>query len=207
MLIASKLIFNNLDAIHFGKTAFVNGGSNLAVVKMRDAVFCEVSVSYVYASPETWEKYTLSCDELGWNKRSLLTQLLHSFGSRELAYYQKAAEMDAIARGYPSHEGEHYERLRDWKELPRYTGSHPPFERSPLADIPEIPTNTPRYSFRAIRCSGRNSVILHLATIIERSNIPQTLSRIMLWHYSQYWEKGYTQQLKADNQSTLSPKL
>ena len=183
--------------------------SNLSVSTGRlIAVFCEVTVSYVYGSPDIWEKYQKTCDELGWNKKTLLTQLLHSYGSKELTYYQKAAEMDAVARGFSSHQGEYYRLLRDWKELPRYTQSQPPFERSPLADIPDIPTNAEgRRSFRSIRCSGRNSAILHLATIIERSNVPQTLSRIMVWHYSRYWDKSYLQQLEADRQETLNPSL
>lgn len=172
------------------------------------AVFCEVSVSYVYGSRETWEKYDRACDELGWNKKTLLTQLLHSYGSKELVYYQTAAEMDAVARGFASHQGEHYQLLRDWGELPRYTGSQPPFERSPLAEIPDVPNGAAgRRSFRSIRCSGRNSAILHLATIVERSNIPQTLSRIMLWHFERYWHPSYIAQLKADQQLTIKPEL
>jgi hypothetical protein len=170
------------------------------------AVFCEVSVSYVYGSPETWERYDSACDELGWHKKTLLTQLLHSYGSKELAYYQGAAAMDALSRGFPSHQGEHYLLLRDWGEMPRYTGSQPPFERSPLADIPDVPNGAVgRRSFRSIRCSGRNSAILHLATIVERSNIPQTLSRIMLWHFERYWHEGYIKQLESDRQLTLTP--
>ncbi|WP_430714950.1 hypothetical protein [Nodosilinea sp. AN01ver1] len=171
-------------------------------------MFCEVSVSYVYGSPETWEKYDQACNELGWNKKTLLTQLLHSYGAKELAYYQRAAEMDALARGFSSHKGEHYRLLRDWGELPRYADSQPPFERSPLADIPDIPTGAAgRRSFRSIRCSGRNSAILHLATIVERSNIPQTLSRIMLWHFNRYWHPGYISQLEADSQLTINPEF
>ena len=172
------------------------------------AVFCEVSVSYVYGSPETWARYDSACEELGWHKKTLLTQLLHSYGSRELAYYQKAAEMDAIARGFGSHRGDHYRLLRDWGELPRYVASQPPFERSPLADIPDVPNGKEgRRSFRSIRCSGRNSAILHLATIVERSNIPQTLSRIMLWHFTHYWPEGYAKQIESDRQLTMKPEL
>lgn len=170
------------------------------------AVYCEVPVSYVYGSPETWERYDLACSELGWNKKTLLTQLLHSYGAKELAYYQQAAEMDATARGFESHQGEHYQLLRDWGDLPRYVNAQPPFERSPLADIPDIPTGAAgRRSFRSIRCSGRNSAILHLATIVERSNVPQTISRIMLWHFERYWHPGYVNQIAADQQLTIDP--
>lgn len=169
-------------------------------------VFCEVKVSYVYADSETWARYMLSCDELGWSKSTLLTQLLHSFGSVSLDYYQESAEMDAIARGFETSKGEHYNLLRDWAEMPRYTRTQPAFKQSPLADIPDVETSTQnRKSFNYIRCSGRNSTILHLATIIERSNVPQTLSRIMLWHFNRYWDKGYLHQLEADKQQTLNP--
>jgi hypothetical protein len=171
-------------------------------------VFCEVTVSYIYGSPKTWEMYEASCKELGWNRKTLLTQLLHSFGSRHLAYYQEAAEMDAIARGFDSHKGEHYQLLRDWGDLPQYVGSQPPFRPSPLVNIPPVPTTKEgRKSFRSINCSGRNSAILHLATIIERSNVPQTMSRIMLWHFSEYWGRGYITQLESDQQQTLNPDL
>jgi hypothetical protein len=171
-------------------------------------VYCEVTVSYVYATPHTWEQYTEACEELGWNRKSLLTQILHSYGGANLDYYREAAEMDAIARGFEGHKGEHYRLLRNWGELPRYVGTQPAFERSPLADIPEVSTQAgDRRSFVSIRCSGRNSAILHLATVIERSNVPQTLSRIMLWHFGRYWGKGYALQLESDQQETLSPEI
>ncbi|MEM1307944.1 MAG: hypothetical protein AAGF98_00330 [Cyanobacteria bacterium P01_H01_bin.153] len=171
-------------------------------------VFREVTTSYVYASAETWAKYDYACQELGWQKKTLLTQLLHSYGSAELAYYREAAEMDAVARGFEGHQGEHYQLLRDWSELPKYAAAQPPFNPSPLASIPDVATDAAgRRSFSSIRCSGRNSAILHLATIIERANVPQTLSRIMLWHFDRYWEKGYLYQLEADKQQTLSPKF
>ena len=175
---------------------------------MATPVFVEVKVSYVYASGETWKMYTQSCDELGWHKKALLTQLLHSYGCFALAYYQEAAEMDALARGFSSHRGEHYRTLRDWVEMPRYVTSQPPFKPSPLADIHSIEANTAsRRAFSSIRCSGRNSAILHLATIIERSNIPQTLSRIMLWYFDRYWNNRYVLQLESDQQETISPHI
>lgn len=171
-------------------------------------MYCEVTVSYVYATSETWEKYIKACEELGWNRKSLLTQILHSYGGANLDYYREAAEMDAIARGFEGHQGEHYRLLRDWGELPRYVGTQPAFERSPLADIAELSMNaSDRRSFVSIRCSGRNSAILHLATVIERDNVPQTLSRIMLWHFNRYWVKGYLSQLQSDEQETLTPEI
>lgn len=183
--------------------------SNLSSeLKIPDTMACDVAVSYVYATAETWDKYTTACDELGWNKKNLLTQLLHSYGGACLDYYQRAAQMDAVARGFEGHRGEHYRLLRNWGELPRYTGTQPAFEPSPLADVPEIPASAEyRRRLGSISCSGRNSAILHLATIIERSNVPQTLSRIMLWHFDRYWDKGYASQLESDQQETLAPEI
>lgn len=186
-----------------------NFGDNLAIRSVGfESVYCEITVSYVYAASETWEKYTKACDELGWNKRNLLTQILHSYGGANLSYYREAASMDAIARGFKAHQGEHYQLLRNWGDLPRYVATQPAFERSPLADIPEVSAqSSDRRSFVSIRCSGRNSAILNLATIVERSNVPQTLSRIILWHFGRYWEKGYLIQLRSDEQETLTPEL
>mgnify|MGYP001792915614 CR=1 FL=1 len=183
-------------------------GNLASEVERLPVVACNVAVSYIYAIPDTWEKYIKACEELGWNKKTLLTQLLHSYGSVHLSYYQKAAEIDALARGFKGHQGEHYSLLRDWGELPRYTETQPAFERSPLVDIHEVSANAEyRRRIGSVNCSGRNSAILNLTTIVERSNLPQTLSRIMLWHFDHYWNRGYVLQLRSDEQETLTPEL
>jgi hypothetical protein len=184
-------------------------GCNLGLkMKRAKPVIVEPTVSYLYGSSETWERYDKACDEIGWKKKTLITQLLHSYGSVHLTYYQNAADMDAIARGFECHQGEHYQLLRDWQELPPYSGAQPAFEPSPLIDVPQVEISADnRRSFRSIQCSGKNSVILNLATIVERSNVPQTLSRIMLWHFDRYWDKSYALQLASDEQQTLSPSI
>lgn len=176
------------------------------VVIRGNKMYRRVTISAVYGLPSTWEKFDASCEELGWNKKTFLTQLLHSFGSRYIDYYREAAELDAIARGFESHCGDYYDLLSNWGDLPKYVQVQPPFTPSPLAEIPDIPTGKEnRRTFSYISCSGANSAILRIATIVERSSPPQTISRIMEWHYGEYWGKGYLRQIESDRQRRLDP--
>lgn len=137
----------------------------------------------------------------------MLTQLAHTYGKANLSYYQQAAELDAVARGFTQHKGEHYRRLRNWENLPPYQLERPSFDQSPLIAIPAPDVSLQRMSFTRFKCSGRNAAVLHLAMLIEQTNIQKLMTRILRWYYSRYWGDAYLSQLAADDQETLSPNM
>lgn len=135
----------------------------------------------------------------------MLSHIAHTFSAVHLTYYQQAAELDAVFRGFKQHKGEHYQLLRNWQTLPPYEVQRPHFPPSPLERVPDPDFSLERMSFTKFRCSGRDATVLHLAMLIERTNIQILMTRILRWYYSSYWESAYLIQLESDDQSTLSP--
>lgn len=171
--------------------------------------FKTVQISYIYSEPDVWPLYLQAIEVAGWRKSIILTQIVQTYGKVNLAYYQKAAELDAIARGFEHHQGTHYQMLANWQDLPAYKGNRPQFGSSPLETIPDPDTKSDyvkRQSFGQFRCSERNSVVLHLAMLIERQNIQIVMTRMMRWYYARYWHL-YGPQLAAAEQQTINPQL
>lgn len=166
--------------------------------------FKTVPISYVYAEPDVWTKYESAITVAGWRKAVILTQIAQTYGKVNLEYYQMLAELDAQARGFKEHQGEHFDLLSNWHELPPYQKSRPEYAPSPLATIPNPDSKLERRSFGQFRCSARNSAILHLAMLWEQSNIQVLMTRMMRWYYDRYWTL-YLPQLAAAEQHTMNP--
>lgn len=167
--------------------------------------FATIGLSYVYKEELPWERYQIACEASGWPKAIMLTQIVHTFGATQLKYYQAAAELDAKARGFEQHQGEHFRLLRDWEKLPPYKEARPTFDPSMLDAMPQPDSGLERASFSRFKCSARNSAILHLAVLIEQTNIQKVMTKLMRWYYTHYWDGRYTLQLAADEQATISP--
>lgn len=169
-------------------------------------MFTTIPINYVYMSSETQEKFKTAVNIAGWGKATILTQIVQTYGKVQLPYYQKVAELDAMARGFKQHQGEHYRLLSSWEELPSYTNDRPIFDPSPLAAIPNPDKSLKRHSFSQFRCSARNAAVLKLALIVEQSNVQIVMSKMFVWYYARYWDL-YRPQLEAMEQETISPLL
>ena len=169
--------------------------------------FSTISISYIYKDPAFWDRFELACNNAGWPKAIALTQVTHTFGKINLEYYQRAAEIDAKARGFAGHKGEHFSLLRDGDEMPPYVGDRPDYGQHPLGVLPDPDLKLSRSSLSRFKCSARNSALLRLAILIDRSNIQIAMTKLMRWYYSVYWEAMYVEQLAAEEQETLSPVL
>jgi hypothetical protein len=164
-----------------------------------------VKIGYVYAAKDVWKKYESAIDLVGWRKSVILTQLIQTYGKVNLKYYQRAAELDAAARGYDGHKGDHYCDLSSWAELRPYQRARPDYGASPLTFIAPVDTRTsPRKAFGQFRCSAQNSAVLRLAVIAEQSNVQIVMTKIMSWYYDHYWDL-YLPQMASEKQQTLSP--
>jgi len=169
--------------------------------------FKTIPISYIYAEPIYWERYETAREASGWSKATMLTQLAHTFGKVHLTYYQKAAELDAVARGYACHQGDHYDLLRNWDELPVYKGELPDFDKSPLQLMPDPDMSLERKSFTRFKCSGRNAAVLRMAMIVDRTNVQVLMTKILRWYYTNYWGNAYLSQIEANAQHTLNPDM
>ena len=142
-----------------------------------------------------------------WPQRLIPTQIAHCFGKRFLSYYQDAAEIDAIAKGFSQHQGEHYDLLSTWKKLPPYRNGRPDYSRSPLDNMASVDTTLERISFNGFKRSARNSTVFHLAYVIERESPQIVMSKLLTWYYENYWSSNYIEQIESERQRTLSPDM
>lgn len=171
-------------------------------------VYTEVPLSYIYVTPVVWnERYMVAVEEIGWNKRTLLSQVLASYCFAYRSYYQAAAQADALARGFDENGfSQYFDLCARWEDLPDYLGSRPEFELSPLSKVVDVGGEENRHSYNGLRTSALNSAILRVATFVERANAGKTVSRILQWHFDRYWGT-YQYQLLAAKQHTFSPTI
>lgn len=159
----------------------------------------DLRISYVFATPETWAKVELACSELGWSKASILKQMLHGFMAVDGAFYANAGKLDAAARGMS--EEDYFRTLRDLseKQLPRYLEGRPAFGKAPIDEIDLIPPNDEnRYRYNTISLSAYNCVLVKVAHIVDTGPLVQVVSRAIVKHLDDKWEKNYLPQIERD---------
>lgn len=160
----------------------------------------EIRINYIFADDPTWDKLMLACDELGWNKSTIVKQCLHGFFHRHGEFYAKAGMIDAEARGMS--EEEYFQTLRDRSEddLKRYRQGRPGFGASPIDDILPIPTEPAfKRSYNTIGLSAYNYVLLKVARIVDGGSMVQTISRTIVKHLNDHWEATYQPQIDRDH--------
>lgn len=160
----------------------------------------ELRINYIFADDPTWEKLMLACDELGWNKSTIVKQCLHGFLRRDRDFYSKAGLLDAEARGMKQED--YFRTLRDGSEddLDRYTAGRPGFGATPLDAIELVPQN-PEYkrAYNTIGLSAYNFVLLKVAKIVDGGSMVQVISRMIVKHFADNWETAYQPQIDRDH--------
>ena len=162
----------------------------------------EVRLNYILATSENWQRITLACDELGWNKSAIVKQMLHGFFRRDGKFYAEAGIMDAEARGLT--EEDYFNCLRDESEeaLRPYTGDRPLFGQSPIDATPPLPTDDSlKRKYNVIGLSAYNFVLLKVAKIVHRDSFVQVVSRMIVKHLNDNWEAVYQPQIDRDRTS------
>lgn len=170
-----------------------------------DESFQTIKIGHIYEMPEFWPLYEASMFITGWRKSLILSQWAQVYGKKAADYYGKAAELDAEARGLSL--DDHYDLLVSGDELPRYVGPQPAFEPSPIADISDPPTGTPRHSFGQFRCSSRTAALLRMAMIVDRLNVNILMTRLAVWYYPKYWGSNYEEQIASVEQKRICPDM
>ena len=169
-------------------------------------MFTTIPINYVYMDKSIQEKFKTAENIAKWGKGTILTQIAQTYGKVNLDYYAEAAELDAVARGFKQHQGEHFDLLSSWQDLPKYVESRPIFKPSPIAAIPIPDSSMPRVSFSRFHCSKRNAAVLKIALIVDNTNIQILMSQLFVWYYARYWDL-YKPQLEAVEQRCIKPDL
>lgn len=176
-----------------------------------NAVYVDLPLSYIHVEADIWEGYYLAAvNNLGWNKKGLLTQIAGAFCSKHQDFLLKCADIDAAARGLDADSEKFFDLYVDWSStLPAYTsGQYPSFPASPLANViePEKSMQT-RRGFANIRMSKLNAVLLRVLSCASlNAEAPELFSRLTKYHFSAYNQK-YDYQFAADEQRSIRPVL
>lgn len=164
----------------------------------------DVRLNYVLMTDETHQRFVAACDQLGWARKSLVQQCIQSFFTEHRPFYCNAAIADAEARGIK--QSEYYSLLRNGDEgnLPDYLKLRPSFGESPIATTPPVPTDTGnRRRYSIVTMGDFNYVLLKVAKLIENDSWAGITSRIVSWHFSNYWESVYLPQIAMDEKRTF----
>jgi len=160
----------------------------------------ELRINYIFADDPTWEKLMLACEELGWNKSTIVKQCLHGFFRRDGEFYAEAGVLDAQSRGM--REEEYFKTLRDKSEedLVRYLEGRPGFGKSPIDEIEPISTESAyKRKYNTIGLSAYNYVLLKVARIVDGGTMVQVVSRMIVKHLADNWETAYQIQIDRDH--------
>ncbi|MBE7380466.1 MAG: hypothetical protein F6J95_003515 [Leptolyngbya sp. SIO1E4] len=164
----------------------------------------DIRINYLYGNQTTWERFDLTCKQLGWANKSLMQHCIHAFFEEHQAFYSDAALKDAIARAMG--EADYYRTLRDATEedLSRYAQGRPGFGVTPLDKIPFIESeqNT-RRRYNVITLGNYTYVLLRVARIVDTGPMLQLVSRIFQQHFETCWTVKYQPQIERDQTCTF----
>lgn len=162
----------------------------------------EFRIAYVLLSDDDWAKLLEACDELGYDKSSIVKNALQGFFKRYRDFYVNAGLADAEARGISS--SQHFMILRDKAEedLPQYIKALPLFGQSPIDTIPPLPQDEKlRRKYNTIKLSAFNYVLLRVAHLVHRDSYPQMVGRMVRSHLQDNWVDAYLPQIERDKQN------
>ena len=171
----------------------------------------EILTSYLVLTPEVWEgKFQVILKEQGWSQTRFVNMAIADYFRENIDYYLKAAGLDAAARGYEGVQGPYYQDLLANDLRPWADGLRPDFPSSPLrriADAGEARKN--QHRLKQIRVSEYNAALLRLALEVDDLTMIQLTSKIVVWHFLEYWDSngGYQWQMAGSEQETLEPEL
>jgi hypothetical protein len=159
----------------------------------------EIRINYLFLNDESWSKLMLACDELGWNKSSIIKHCLNEFFQRHQEFYVRFGKMDAQARGMTQED--YFRVLRDRSEddLLPYVQRRPEFRDSPLDGIALVPQHESfKRKYNVIGLFSYNYVLLKVARIVAGTSMVQVVSRSIVKHLQDDWDTTYQPEIDRD---------
>lgn len=153
-------------------------------------------LNYLQWSEETAQRVERILELTGDSEKGFFGQVIRGYFKREHSYYVAALRMDAAARGLGEKEYASILISSGEKELPPYLKSRPLFPPSPIAAIGEVEGQKQQINY--VWLNKRNTCLFKVAQIVEDSEPPPLMSRLLVDHFNKHWEKTYLPQFKFE---------
>jgi hypothetical protein len=157
------------------------------------------NLTYYYVSPQDAERIDAFRECSGDSEKTLVTQFVRGWLSKNRDYYLGLARMDADARNLS---------FKEWGKFVVSTGMEPPLPGyqkeikgvppNPLQDIVVTP-DAFRKAINYISLGAQNIALLRVAIHYDRDNAIGFVSRIVREHLERNWEKLYEPQVLAED--------
>lgn len=166
--------------------------------EMSDSMAERFTLTYYYVSPQDSKRIEEFKNCSGDSEKTLITQYVRGWFSRNRDYYLNLARMDAEARGIS---------FRKWGEtvvregveaLPDYQQEIKDIPSNPLRDVALSP-DVIRKGINYIALGSQNLALLRVGILYDRDNAIGFVSRIVKEHLARNWDKLYAPQVEAEN--------
>jgi hypothetical protein len=167
-------------------------------IETSDLMAEKFTLTYYYVSPQDSKRIEDFKNCSGDSEKTLVTQYVRGWLSRNRDYYLELARMDANARGIP---------FRQWGEtvvkegieaLPAYKQEIKDIPPNPLRDIALSP-DAIRKGINYIALGRQNLALLRVGILYDRDNAIGFVSRIVREHLARNWDKLYAHQVEAED--------
>jgi hypothetical protein len=170
-------------------------------IEASDSMAEKFTLTYYYVSPQDAKRIEDFKDCSGDSEKTLVTQYVRGWLSKNRDYYLCLARMDAEARDIP---------FRKWGEivvsegieaLPEYKKEIKGIPPNPLRDVVVSPDSI-RKGINYIALGKQNLALLRVGILYDRDNAIGFVSRIVKEHLARNWDKLYAPQVEAENFET-----
>lgn len=157
-----------------------------------------LGVSYYYVTPQDLKRIETFKDVAGDAEKTLVTQYVRGWMSRNRQYYWDLARIDAGARGL---------NLREWgevvlgssmAELPDYKSVPTDIPPDPLRHV-AMPATVKKRTLTYITLGRQNAAQVKVGSFYAKDPIVGFVSRIVHEHLNRNWDKLYAPQVEMDN--------
>lgn len=162
------------------------------------AVAKRYSIAYYYVSPEDLECIKAFLALSGDSEKSLITQFVRGWLSKNRDYYLDLASRDSEARQIPFSQWAETVYNEGFDALPNYKQSIGEIPPNPLRDV-VLPVNVERRQISYITLGVQNYCLFLFAINFDREGAVRFVSRVVKEHLQRNWEKLYAPQVAAEN--------
>jgi hypothetical protein len=166
--------------------------------EMTDSMAERFTLTYYYVSPQDSKRIEDFKNCSGDSEKTLITQYVRGWLSRNRDYYLNLARMDAEARGISFRKWGKTVVKEGIEALPDYQQEIKDIPPNPLRDVALSP-DVIRKGINYIALGSQNLALLRVGILYDRDNSIGFVSRIVKEHLARNWDKLYAPQVEAEN--------